>query len=67
MRYKVKWRLDGAGPLMPEVCETEETAKERVRQLIRKHPQGLVIDVWNEEETWQIVTPIGVAEWCKEH
>jgi hypothetical protein len=65
MRYKVKWRVGTAGPLMPELCESEDSAKDRVRELIKHYPEGLAVDVWNENETWQIVTPAGAAEWCK--
>ena len=64
MRLKVKWRVGGGGPLTPEVFETQEDAKARVRQLMAEHPNGLTVDVWNEDETWQIVTPAGVKEWC---
>ena len=65
MRYKVKWKSGGQGPLMPEIFDTEGAAKERVRQLVNQHPRHLEVDVWNEDETWQIVTPAGIAEWCK--
>jgi hypothetical protein len=64
VRFKVKWRREGQGPLAPEVFESEDQAKERVRQLLAEH-QGVVVDVWNEEETWQIVSPAGVEEWCR--
>ena len=62
MRYKVKWRAGGDGPLAPEVFEILEEAKARVRYLLANHP-GASIDVWNEDETWQIVTPAGVEAW----
>lgn len=64
MRFKVKWRTEGEGPLAPEVFESEDQAKERVRQLLAEH-HGVVVDVWNEEETWQIVSPAGVEEWSR--
>jgi hypothetical protein len=62
MRYKVKWRAGSDGPLAPEVLETLEEAKARVRHLLANHP-GALIDVWNEDETWQIVAPAGVEAW----
>jgi hypothetical protein len=65
MRYKVKWKSGGDGPLTPETFDTEGAAKARVRQLVNQHPRDLQVDVWNEDETWQIVTPAGIAEWCK--
>jgi hypothetical protein len=64
MRYKLKWRADGAGPLTPETFDTEDQAKVRARELLAAQGTAVVIDVWNEDETWQIVTPAGVAEWC---
>jgi hypothetical protein len=64
VRFKVKWRRGNDGPLAPEVFDTEDQAKERVRQLLAEH-QDNVVDVWNEEETWQIVSPAGVAEWSR--
>jgi hypothetical protein len=66
VRYKLKWKAAFDGPLSPEMFETEEAAKTRARELISQHPQGLVLDVWNEAETWQIVTPAGMADWCKQ-
>jgi hypothetical protein len=65
MRYKVKWKARGEGPITPEIFDSEDAAKARVRQLINEHPRDLVIDVWDEDETWQIVTSAGIAEWCK--
>jgi hypothetical protein len=65
MRYKVKWRVGGEGPLAPEIFDTEEQAKERVRQLLAEHRDHVVVDVWNEQETWQIVSPAGVEEWSR--
>jgi hypothetical protein len=65
MRYKVKWRTGSEGPLAPELFDLEDAAKARVRQLIGQHRSGLVVDVWNEDETWQIVTPAGIAEWIR--
>src|SRR5262249_26040143 len=64
MRYKVKWRVGDEGPLAPELLENEDAAKERARRLIQCHGENLIIDVWNEDETWQIVTGAGVAAWC---
>ena len=65
MRYKIKWKSGDEGPLTPEIFDTEDAAKGRVRQLVNQHPRDLVVDVWNEDETWQIVTQAGIAEWCK--
>jgi hypothetical protein len=64
MRYKLKWRADSRGPLAPETFDTEGQAKARARELLAAQGPAVVIDVWNEEETWQIVSPAGVAEWC---
>jgi len=64
MRYKIKWNVGGTGPLTPELCDSEESAKNRVRQSISERRAGLVVDLWNEDETWQIVTSAGVKEWC---
>jgi hypothetical protein len=64
VRFKVKWRKGNDGPLAPEVFDTEDQAKERVRQLLAEH-HDMIVDVWNEEETWQIVSPAGVAEWSR--
>ncbi len=64
MRYKVKWRIADDGPLAPEEFENIDQAKERVRQLLAEH-QDAVVDVWNMDETWQVVSPAGVADWCK--
>ena len=66
MQYKVKWRVAGDGPLAPEVFASEAEAKARARQLLGEHGARVTIDVWNGEETWQIVSPAGVAEWCKQ-
>jgi hypothetical protein len=63
MKYKIKWRAAGEEPLQPEVFETVEAAKARVRELLAVHGQRVTIDVWNEDETWQIVTPAGLADW----
>ena len=65
MRLKVKWRIGDEGPLAPEVFDTEDAAKERVRQLLTEHRDQVTVDVWNEQETWQIVSPAGVEEWSK--
>ena len=65
MRYKVKWWADGAGPLQPEVFDSFETAKERIRNLLASHGSQASIEVWNEDETWQVVTPNGVEAWSK--
>ena len=64
MRYKVKWRAEGEEPLQPELCDTIEQAKSRARQLKSKYGERVTIDVWNEDETWQIVASPGIAAWC---
>jgi hypothetical protein len=64
MRYKLKWRADGTGPLAPETFDAEDHAKARARELLAAQGAAVVIDIWNEDETWQIVTPAGVTEWC---
>jgi len=65
MLYKVKWRADGAGPWQPEAFDSFDTAKERVRKLLASYGSGTFIEVWNEDETWQIVSPTGAEEWCQ--
>jgi hypothetical protein len=67
MRYKVKWRAEGKEPLAPETFDTVDQAKARARQLLATFDEHVTIDVWNEDETWQIVAPPGVAEWSQEH
>ena len=64
MRYKLKWRAGGTGPLALETFDTEDQAEARARELTAAQGAAVVIDIWNEEETWQIVSPAGVAEWC---
>lgn len=66
MRYKVKWRAAGEEPLSPEVFDSDVPAKARARELLVKYGSRVVIDVWNEDETWQIIAPPGVFDWCKE-
>jgi len=65
MRYKVKRRVDGDGPLSPELFESETHAKGRARELLVKHGARITIDIWNEDETWQVIAPPGVSEWCQ--
>jgi hypothetical protein len=65
MRYKVKWRAGGEEPLSPEIFESEAPAKARVRELLGKYGTRITIDVWNEDETWQIIAPPGIPEWCE--
>ena len=50
MRYKVKWRADGAGPWQPEAFDSFDTAKERVRKLLASYGSGTFIEVWNEDD-----------------
>jgi hypothetical protein len=65
MRYKVKWRAGGQEPLQPELFNSEADAKVRVRQLLDQYGDRATIDIWNEDETWQMVSPAGVADWCE--
>ena len=65
MRYCVKWRLSDEGSRAPEICDSEDHAKLRARELIQQYSDRLIIDIWNEDETWQIVASPGVAEWCQ--
>ena len=65
MRYKLKWRAAGEGPLSPEVFNSVEDARKRGRELIARYHRQLVADVWNEDETWQVVTPAGFEDWCE--
>ena len=65
MRLKVKWRADGEEPLQPESFDSENAAKAKVRELLAKYGSRITIDIWNEDETWRIITPAGVTEWCK--
>ena len=66
MHYKVKWRAAGEEPLLPEAFDSDASAKARARELLAKYGSRVVIDVWNEDETWQIIAPPGVVDWCKE-
>jgi hypothetical protein len=66
MRYKIKWRAGGDEPLSPEVCDGDAPAKARTRELLSKYGDRVTIEIWNELETWRIVTPAGVTEWCSE-
>ena len=63
MRYKVKWKTATEQPLAPELFDGAEQAKERAREILRLHRNAL-IEIWNEEETWQVVTPAGIEDWC---
>ena len=65
MRYKVKWKVDGTGPLQPETIDSFEAAQKRVRDVIAQHGSRISIEVWNEDETWQIVSSAGAEEWAK--
>ena len=65
MRCKVKWRAQGEEPLQPESFEAVEGAKARARELIAKYGEHVTIDIWNDDETWQIVSFAGVADWAK--
>ena len=65
MRLKVKWRAEGEEPLQPEAFDSDSAAKARARELLAKYGSRVTIDIWNEDETWRIITPAGIAEWCK--
>jgi hypothetical protein len=65
MSYKLKWRANGKEPLQPETFEDFSAAKERARLLLAEHGISATIEVWNADETWQIVSPTGVEEWIK--
>ena len=66
MRCKVKWRANGEEPLEPEIFDNYDLAKARSRELLAKHGLRIAIDVWNEDETWQIVSATGITAWCGE-
>jgi hypothetical protein len=63
MRYKIKWRAGGEEPVAPEPFDGDEPAKARVRELIEKYGERATIEVWNDEETWRIITAARIAEW----
>jgi hypothetical protein len=65
MNYKIKWRTDGNAPLTLEAVSSSDSAKQRTRDLLAKYGSDVSIEIWNEDETWQIVSPTGVAEWCR--
>jgi hypothetical protein len=62
----VKWRAGAEQPLQTETFGTTEEAKARMRELLAKDPMRVMIELWNADETWQIVTPTGIGEWCAE-
>ena len=64
MRLKLKWRADEDGPLQPEQFDNENLAKERARQLLNRYGNRITCEVWNEDETWQIVASPGLGDWC---
>ena len=63
MKYKIKWRVGGSGPLLPELVESAASAKRRARELFFEHGETIQIEIWNEDETWQVVTTAGAEEW----
>jgi len=65
MGYTVKWRAAEASALRPETFPTFDAAKERVRNLLATRGEHAAIEVWDEDETWQIVSAAGVEEWAK--
>jgi hypothetical protein len=64
VKYKVKWRIANSGPLTPELVENAEAAKRRARELILEHGENVQVEMWNEEETWQVVAAAGAEEWA---
>jgi hypothetical protein len=66
MRYKLKWRAGGDEPLQPEIFDTLDAAKRRARELLARYGERATIDVWNDDETWQIVSPAGIADWSRQ-
>jgi hypothetical protein len=64
MRYRVKWRDTKEHPLVPEPCESADEAKERSRALLQKFGPACTIEIWNEDESWQVVSSAGIREWC---
>ena len=65
MRYKIRWRAGGQEPVVPDLFEDDRSAKAHVRDLCQKYGDQLTVEVWNEDETWRIVTPAGIAGWCR--
>ena len=63
MKYMVKWRISASDPLSPELVESAEAAKRRVRDLQLRHGEKVQVEIWNEDETWQVVTTAGAEEW----
>jgi hypothetical protein len=61
--YKVTWRISGSGPLSAELIESAEAAKRRTRDLFLMHGEKVQVEIWNEDETWQVVSPAGADEW----
>ncbi len=49
--------------IVSEAFGSFEATKRRGRDLLAQH-EGLVASVWNDDETWQVVTPAGFHEWC---
>src|SRR4051794_16272953 len=65
MGYMVKWRAAENQPLQPELLQNFDAAKKRVRELLDKYGNEAAVEVWNEDETWQIVSASGVEEWSR--
>jgi hypothetical protein len=66
MRYKVKWKAGGAGTRCSPRCSIPlKPPRERIRNLLASHGSQASIEVWNEDETWQIISPTGAAVWSK--
>ena len=65
MRYKLIWHVNDQGPVVPEIFDADAPAKARAKQLLFEYGPQVAINVWNEDETWRMVAPVGVAEWCR--
>jgi hypothetical protein len=53
--------LDWTGPLQPETFESIDATKQRVRQLIAQHGSRASIEIWNEDERWQVISSAVLA------
>jgi hypothetical protein len=62
-KYKINWKTGTGRNIVSEAFDTFEGAKARGRELLVRH-DNLIASVWDEEETWQVVTPARFREWC---
>lgn len=65
MRCKVKWRTDKTVQFEIESFENTELAKKRARDIITAKTGQATVELWNESETWQIVSAAGAEAWCR--